>query len=251
MVSDRTATKDFSFKQFTVHGGFSGMPVSTDGVLLGSWIQAAHNATILDIGTGTGLLSLMCAQRFYQADIHAIEIDKDAYEAASHNFSQSPWHKRLQLTHADILSWTELFKLSNNLFDTIICNPPYFNQGQPSKLKQRATARHTDSLPHRDLLQSCQKVLKLQGKANFILPRVEGEAFITVASTLGWRVSRLCQVSPTEFKAVNRLLIELCRQDETINSKQLETEHSKLMINQSGKYSDNFVALTKAFYLKM
>lgn len=232
-------TKDFKFKKFAIYGGLSGMPVSTDGVLLGAWIDVDQNKSILDIGTGTGLLSLMCAQRCSQAKITAVEINTAAYDAAKTNFEHSSWKERLNLIRADILSWE-----ANNTFDTIVCNPPYFNSGEQSKRVNRATARHTDSLPHSDLLAASKQRLKKNGRANYILPYIEGMKFIEIAKKLGWSVSRLCQVAPTEAKPINRLLIELSLENS-------ETEQTHLTINVAGQYSSEFIALTKDFYLKM
>ncbi|MFC1237032.1 tRNA1(Val) (adenine(37)-N6)-methyltransferase [Vibrio sp. F74] len=239
MTELKKRTKDFKFKRFSVYGGFSGMPVSTDGVLLGAWIDSDQSNSILDIGTGTGLLTLMCAQRFPHAQMSAIEIDLEAYDAAKINFRHSGWGDQINLIHGDILQWEAV-----NPFDTIICNPPYFTDGEQSHSPHRATARHTDSLSHSQLLVVCKKLLAPEGKANFILPRVEGIAFISAAKSLGWSVSRLCQVAPTDAKQVSRLLIEL-------SLKEHKTEASKLVIHQAGQYSTDFIALTKDFYLKM
>ena len=215
------------------------MPVSTDGVLLGAWIDIDQARSILDIGTGTGLLSLMCVQRFPESTVTAIEIDHMAAEAALQNFSQSAWSDRLELIQKNILEWE-----SPSAFDTIICNPPYFNFGEQSPSAQRATARHTDSLNHRDLLAKSWNVLKPRGKANFILPEFEGEQFIQLALSMGWYLSRLCRVKPNENKPINRLVFE-------ISKNQCHCQESELTIRHSGSYSSEFIALTKEFYLKM
>lgn len=239
MTRKKEITKDFKFKKFNIYGGLSGMPVSTDGVLLGAWINAEQNDTILDIGAGTGLLSLMCAQRFLCAQISAIEINQDAFSTALINFQRSNWTNRLHLIHANILDWE-----TTNTFDTIVCNPPYFTSGEQSHSINRALARHTDALPHTQLLKVSAQLLKPHGKASFILPQFEGAEFISLAKDSGWSVSRLCQVSPTQSKPVNRLLIELSLQEH-------KTKHTKLIINESGQYTEEFVTLTKDFYLKM
>jgi tRNA1Val (adenine37-N6)-methyltransferase len=232
-------TKDFSFKQFTVVGGYSGMPVSTDGVLLGAWINAVTSKTILDIGTGTGLLSLMCAQRFPQATITAVELDSLAFDAAMKNLKNAPWSERLELVHANIVTWHSAIR-----FDTIICNPPYFNSGPQSLAASRAAARHTGSLSHDSLLATSRSLLTPSGKASYVLPVKEGERFIELALQSGWFLSRRCEVSTTETKPVNRLLIELSMTDSPL-------ERSKLVINGPSGYSADFIQLTKNFYLKM
>lgn len=232
-------TKDFDFKQFSIYGGLSGMPVSTDGVLLGAWTNLENAASLLDIGTGTGLLSLMCAQRHLSLTIEAIDIDDNAIEAASINFARSPWAQRLTLHQGDVLTYQ-----FPKQFDRIICNPPYFNTGEQASNISRATARHTDTLTHQALLARCQQLLTSQGKANFVLPKVEGDLFIQLAAEQGWHLSRRCQIKPTERKEVTRLLIELTKTPMT-------TIEEFLTIHSDGAYSGAFIDLTKDFYLKM
>lgn len=239
MKSSTLKTKGFKFKQFTIEGGQSGMPVSTDGVLLGAWAFATSPQHILDIGTGTGLLALMCAQRFPQASITAVDIDEHAFQAASHNVAHSPWANRIQVAQQNILQ-TQL----NTPVDAIICNPPYFNDGQQSQHAQRATARHTDRLNHGDLLQAMARLLTPLGTASLILPAVEGEQFIAQAEQQGWFLARRCNVQPSARKPVHRLLFELQREP---CSSQLST----LIIQEGATYSADFIALTRAFYLKM
>lgn len=232
-------TKDFDFKQFSIYGGLSGMPVSTDGVLLGAWTNLESSTSLLDIGTGTGLLSLMCAQRNLSLTIKAIDIDDNAIEAANINFTRSPWAQRLTLHQGDVLTHQFLEQ-----FDRIICNPPYFNTGEQASSVSRATARHTDTLTHQALLTRCQQLLTNQGKASFVLPKVEGDLFIQLAVEQGWHVSRLCQIKPTERKDITRLLIELTKTP-------MATTEETLTIHSDGGYSDAFIELTKDFYLKM
>lgn len=239
MKSEKFKTKSFKFKQFFIDGGESGMPVSTDGIMLGAWIESPEDAVMLDIGTGTGLLALMCAQRFGQARITAVDIEVSAINAARHNFSHSSWQERLSALHTDVLTFTP-----DQLFQRIICNPPYFNSGEQSKQSQRATARHTDSLRHDALLQRCYQLLEEDGKASFVLPITEGGQFIELALQQGWYLSRLCRVQPSEKKSVHRVLFELAKQP-------CETQESHLIIHSSDGYSDDFVQLTHEFYLKM
>jgi len=215
------------------------MPVSTDGVLLGAWIDLDQAETILDIGTGTGLLALMCAQRSATAQITAIELEKSACEAAEINFHNSAWTDRVTLVQSNVLNWQ-----NEQVFDSIICNPPYFNSGEHSESAQRAIARHTKTLDHSALLQQCHQRLCPSGKASFILPVSEGEQFIDLAKSQNWFVSRLYKVKPTPNKPVNRLLIELTREPANCNE-------SCLTISDQQGYSKEFTQLTKEFYLKM
>lgn len=214
------------------------MPVSTDGVLLGAWTDVTKTHRLLDIGTGTGLLALMCAQRSPDCQIEAIDIDPHAIEAASFNFAQSPWSKRITLHQGDVLSYS-----FSACFDTIICNPPYFNNGEQAQLSQRATARHSDQLAHSALLSRCYELLTEQGTANFVLPITEGNQFIHLALKNNWYLSRVCHVQPTESKTVNRLLISLVKTP-------CQSEQQPLIIRKNNQYSNEFVALTRDFYLK-
>ncbi|EGA67339.1 tRNA1(Val) (adenine(37)-N6)-methyltransferase [Vibrio brasiliensis] len=232
-------TKSFEFKQFKIEGGYSGMPVSTDGVMLGAWIDLAGYKSLLDIGTGTGLLALMCAQRSHLLNIEAIDIEQNAIEAAQANFDASAWSDRLTLHHADVLKHP--FKHS---FEAIICNPPYFNSGEQAANSSRAVARHTSTLEHSRLLKRCWSLLSDNGCASFVLPIVEGEQFIDIAKTQGWQLKRHCSIQPTPNKPVSRILFELSKQPVT-------THFEQLTIHQDNGYSAEFIDLTKDFYLKM
>ncbi|USD65738.1 methyltransferase [Vibrio sp. SCSIO 43136] len=233
------ATKGFQFKQFAIGAGCSGMPVSTDGVMLGAWAKATNANTLLDIGTGTGLLALMIAQRNTHAQITALDIEPNAISDASDNFKRSPWSERLNAVHSDVLAWQ-----SDTLFDHIICNPPYFTSGETATNQSRAMARHTFTLDHQALLSRCSALLKPQGRASFVLPKVEGDQFIKLANRQHLFVTRYCQVRTTERKECTRLLFELAKQEHIC-------QKSELVIHQDGRYSDSFIELTRDFYLKM
>ncbi len=239
MQKQEKTTKDFHFKQFSICGGLSGMPVSTDGVLLGAWCNMSGAHRILDIGTGTGLLALMCAQRYPKTLITAVELEPQAAQAAEYNFSQSPWKEKINLIHNDIKNFN-----SKCSFDAIICNPPYFNSGAQSEHPSRAIARHTNSLSHDDLINKCKELITLKGRANFILPLTEGLAFIHTAENYGWFISRLCKVRSTANKPVHRLLIELSLQKGNC-------DESELVVHDIQGYSESFTTLTRDFYLKM
>ena len=131
----------FRFKQFTVYHDRCAMKVGTDGVLLGAWTNLSQSRRILDIGTGTGLIALMMAQRVPEVPITAIDIDAEAVNQANENFSASPWNNRLEAVLQDVCTYTE-----KNSFDTIVSNPPYFINSLKCPDNQRTTARHTDTL---------------------------------------------------------------------------------------------------------
>ncbi|WP_120511660.1 tRNA1(Val) (adenine(37)-N6)-methyltransferase [Photobacterium salinisoli] len=245
--------KGFTFKQFHVDDHGCGMPVSTDGVLLGAWARVSScrdsqtgNScqTILDIGCGSGLLSLMAAQRTQSgtADILALDIDPAAVAAAGKNFSASPWSAQLQAERQDIRKWAS--SQPKGRFQTILCNPPYFNSGEQANCPRRATARHTDSLPHRELLSCLQYLLAPVGQASLILPLYEGEALLTMLDDYDLHCRRLCRVKSTASKPFHRLLIALSPQAG-------ECDEAQLTIHQQGRYSAEFIALTQDFYLKL
>ena len=168
--------KGFTFKQFHVNDYGCGMPVSTDGVLLGTWADLPEQGQILDIGTGSGLLALVAAQRSAARAIPviAVEIDPAAAKAASQNFALSPWADRLQCIEQDVESWAD--QQPAGRFEAIVCNPPYFNTGQQAGCQARATARHTDSLSHHALLTVIRHLLSETGTASLILPEIRGPA---------------------------------------------------------------------------
>ncbi|MDR9830780.1 methyltransferase [Vibrio sp. FNV 38] len=235
-------TKNFKFKQFVIEGGYAGMAVSTDGVLLGAWSRSSGRGQLLDIGTGTGLLALMCAQRFPQLEIIALDIDELAYQAAQRNVINSPWSERISVIHHPLSTFSHL--ASSRLFDSIVCNPPYFNSGESAQDAHRATARHTHQLSHYDLVQDIQRLLSQSGKASLILPLAEGEHFITFVQQHQLFITRRCDVRPTSNKPVSRLLIELSKTEQAC-------ECSELTIMHNAQYTAAFIALTHEFYLKM
>ncbi|MFA0085159.1 tRNA1(Val) (adenine(37)-N6)-methyltransferase [Vibrio sp. 10N.261.51.F12] len=240
MTYSSQKTKSFAFKQFKIHSGNAGMPVSTDGVLLGAWAEFNDSSQLLDIGVGTGLLSLMLAQRYTTASIHGIDIEISAIIDARHNIAQSPWHDRIQVTHGDIVRLPLEHRYSG-----IICNPPYFNSGEHALNQQRATARHTASLAHSELLLRCDQLLDDNRHASFVLPLIEGEQFIDMACKQGWNLARCCLVRATEKKAVNRVLFTICKQQTVLKQETL------VIHSANGGYSEAFIHLTRDFYLKM
>lgn len=242
--------KDFTFKQFHINAFDCGMPVSTDGILLGAWADIQESRHILDIGSGSGLLSIMCAQRNAIAEITGVEIESNAFQATSKNYNKSPWKQRLHSIHIDIKDFVEQSITEGTRFESIICNPPYFNDGEQAHDKQRAIARHTSTLSHSDLLKYCELLLEDNGKAHLVLPKKEGEAFIKLLSEPRYnnqlKLMRLTDVKTTFNKPVSRILIELIKQ-----KAQPEIKREQIIIHNEDTYSAEFIRLTKDFYLKM
>jgi tRNA1Val (adenine37-N6)-methyltransferase len=222
------------------------MKVGTDGVLLGAWTDVVSAQSILDIGTGTGLIALMCAQRSNsEAHIDAVEIDADAATQACENVAASPFANKITIHNADI----KLFE-SGIQYDCIVCNPPYFSESLRCPDKPRNTARHTDTLPFATLLSAVEKLLSNDGTFNIILPVTEGEEFIDIAcsSQFGFALHSRVNVYPTPQAEPKRLLLALRKTD----SAHYETQTDTLVIEHSRHvYTEEYIALTKDFYLKM
>ncbi|WP_087026367.1 tRNA1(Val) (adenine(37)-N6)-methyltransferase [Thaumasiovibrio subtropicus] len=232
----------FQFKQFAVDHTKCGMPVSTDGILLGAWAPLPEKGHIIDIGTGSGLLALMSAQRCPEAKISAIELDAEAAEQATKNALNSPWSRRITVYHQDIRYWMN--SNHNQTSGSIICNPPYFNSGETSIKAGRAVARHTEHFSHQDLLTCIAAMLRPRDEAHLILPKVEGEQLLTSLPEHALFCVRRCDVKTTIRKPVSRLLLSL-------SPTEMSCDVSQLIIHEGDGYSDAFTALTWPFYLNM
>ncbi|PWJ43391.1 tRNA1(Val) (adenine(37)-N6)-methyltransferase [Sediminitomix flava] len=226
-------------KKFEIHQDKCALKVGTDGIILGAWTNVNHQKEILDIGTGTGLISLMLAQRNKEALLTAIEIDKDASQQAQSNFSISPWKNRLTLEHSSLQEYNCTKK-----FDLIVSNPPFFNNALKSESEQKNTARHTDSLSQEDLLNYSLKHLKTEGTLSLILPCQEAEQITELASKKGLFLQRRCIVQNTsEAKPIRWMMEFSCTQPDSITEE-------KLIIREKDKrtYTEEFKMLTKDFY---
>lgn len=237
------STKPFKFKEFTISQDQCAMKIGTDAVLLGAW-SATEKTTdsILDIGAGTGILSLMLAQRSYAQLIDALEIDDDAYEQCVDNFEQSPWGDRLFCYHASLEQFVEDIE---DQYDLIICNPPFYSEDYKTDNTQRDLARFQDTMPFQFLLESVSKLLSGTGLFSVIIPFKEESSFIKTASKLKLYPNRILQIRGNPNSEIKRSLIEFSfRESETIiKSLIIETDRHK--------YTQDYINLTKDFYLKM
>jgi tRNA1Val (adenine37-N6)-methyltransferase len=231
----------FHFKKFSVRHDRSGMRVGTDGVLLGAWADVTGVKRILDIGSGTGVIALMLAQRSEgHTKIEAVEIDEHAHADAVENFNASPWKEKLIAHHTTIQNFNSLFQ-----FDLIVSNPPYFQNSFKPPDQKRQTARHTETLSFTDLLNVSSKFLSPTGRLSVILPFTEGQQFITLAEQQGYTCSRKWNFRSRERKPIERLLLEFTQTKK-------ETDEGEIILHAEGEeLSTDYKNITKDFYLKL
>ncbi|NNE31581.1 MAG: methyltransferase [Winogradskyella sp.] len=235
--------KPFKFKQFTVNQDRCAMKIGTDGVLLGAWTSLLNNPfSVLDIGAGTGILSLMLTQRSDAQTIEAIEIDADAYEQCSENFENSPWSDRLFCYHASLLEFVEEI---DDKYDLIISNPPFYSDNYKTKNKSRDLARFNDAMPFEHLIYAAANLLSDNGIFSVVIPHKEEGKLIELASKVGLLPNRILHVKGQPNSEIKRSLLEFSF-DET------KTIISELTIEISRHhYTEDYIKLTKNFYLNM
>lgn len=234
------ANSSFRFKQFEINQDNCAMKVGTDGVLIGAWANINSSNKILDIGTGTGLISLMIAQRC-DSLIDAIEIDTDAYNCAKKNIENSIWNNRINLHNKSLQAFAAE---TESKYDLIVSNPPFFENSLKSADNKKTLARHTDSLPFSDFVTLSKKLLTENGRLTVILPTIQGEELINKCLLIGLFLIRKTSVKPTPDKEAKRLLLEF-------GFKKADSESSILIIESDGRhqYSDEYKVLTKDYYL--
>jgi len=233
----------FQFKEFTIHQDRCAMKIGTDGVLLGAWVSVRKNIfSILDIGSGTGVIALQLAQRTQAELIDAIEIDENAFEQCVDNFENSPWADRLFCYHASAQDFaTEI----DEAYDLIISNPPFYSEDYKTENDARDTARFTDALPFEHLIGCVYNLLSEDGIFALILPRKEEDSFIEMASEAGLFPKRICRVRGNVTSEEKRSLIEFSFQTNEVQIELLIIE------NQRHIYTEAYKNLVQDFYLKM
>ena len=233
------ANNYFSFKQFTIYQDKSAFKVGTDGVLLGASSDLSGITNILDIGAGTGLISLMLAQRC-NASITAIEPDYDSYIQCVENVSHADWNKRIKVVHSSLQD----FNPNNEKFDLIVTNPPYFCDSLKSPDPRKSSARHNDSLSSDEILEGVERLLNDDGRLQLIMPYVEGNIFIADASKHGLYCNYILKIKPLPESEIRRLILTLSKTRKTPVEKFLTIEHGR------HQFTDDYINLTKDFYLK-
>jgi len=234
----------FQFKQFTINQDKTAMKVGTDGVLLGAWAPTEnHPFSILDIGTGTGVIALMLAQRTAAQQIDALEIDESAYEQAVDNFENSPWSDRLFCFHAGL---DEFIDEPEDEYDLIVSNPPFYAEDYKTENQQRDLARFQDAMPFEDLIEAADLLLSESGILAIIIPYKEEQKFISLAKDFELFPTKITRVKGMPTTEIKRSLLALSR-NETI-----DFSVDELIIETARhEYTPEYIALTKDFYLKM
>ena len=239
-------SKPFQFKEFTIHQDKTAMKVGTDGALLGAWCAVDDFPdSILDVGSGTGLIALMMAQRTDAMTIDAVEIDEQAYEQTVENFEQSDWGDRLFCYHSSFQEFAEEMAEEEEQYDLIISNPPFYTDEFETEDAARNKARFTSSLSFKELIEGANRLLSVEGKFVTIIPFKEEQIFISLASETQWFLSRVCRVKGIETSEVKRSLLEFSLQETDLMQEELTIEISR------HHYTEKYKELTRDFYLKM
>lgn len=237
---------DFKFKQFTVAQDQCAMKVGTDGVLLGAWAKLNNQPnTALDIGTGTGVIALMLAQRSHTLQIDALELDEDAYEQAVANFEDSNWGDRLFCYHAHLYEFAIEI---DEQYDLICCNPPFFKEDQKSSSTSRNKARFEDAMPFELLTAAVHDLLSSEGIFCVILPRQREKEFICLAAKVDLTPTHITRVKGNKSVDAKRSLMafkKTLKPDHTVIFDELVIEKSR------HDYTLAYKQLVKDFYLKM
>ena len=231
----------FAFKKFSIKQDKCAMKVGTDAVLLGAWIYPNGSKTILDIETGTGVISLMLAQKS-EAKITAIDFDKESTLQAQLNVAESIYKEKVEVKNISI---QDLAKESDQKFDLIVTNPPYFIDSFKGVEITRTIARHADSLPFEELIDSVKKLLDVKGKFCLILPKNEGGIFRKMAELKGLHLSKLLRIrTRLEKETEKRHLMQF-------EFKETEFSEATLVLeeNESRNYTEAYKEFTKDYYL--
>jgi tRNA1Val (adenine37-N6)-methyltransferase len=234
----------FNFKQFSVQQNKCAMKIGTDSVLLGAWCPIDNNPfSVLDIGAGTGVLSLMLAQRSHAEQIDALEIDEDTYEQCVENFEASPWSDRLFCFHAGL---DEFIEEPEDEYDIIISNPPFYSEDYKTDNSQRDLARFQDAMPFEELVEAADLLLSENGIFAVIIPYKEEERFIDLCAEVELFPVKVTRVKGSHTTPIVRSLLAFKRYELSV----LTADELIIEINRH-EYTDDYINLTKDFYLKM
>ena len=232
----------FRFKQFTIQQEHVAMKVGTDGVLLGAWASVpGPGSRVLDVGTGTGLIALMMAQRTRDVWVDAIEIDPSSARQANENIQNSPWKDRMNCIHSSFQDYASQCKYQ---YDLIICNPPFFSASTKAPYKEKNLARHDDSLSLKDIFKGSVSMMKEMTIISLIVPVDKAEQALDLIFEHQMHCKRRTRVIPAPGKSTNRVLLEFSSIPGKCHEDDLTIETGK-----RHKYSDKYKRLTDGFYL--
>jgi tRNA1Val (adenine37-N6)-methyltransferase len=231
--------KPFNFKKFSIHQNNAAMKIGTDGILIGAWVNISKKFKALDIGSGTGIISIMLCQRNLNLDLDSIELSPSAIMDAKINIENCDWSDRIKLFHQDLKD----FHPDSN-YDLIVSNPPYFKGSLQPSNSERSKARHQNDLKLEDILKFSKQNLTKDGSLNIILPFEQKKEAKEFAKKYSLNSIRECAVFPKPDKAPHRILIEFSRSE----NKQMIKE--SLVIEKAGRhnYSEDYKKLTREFY---
>lgn len=238
--------KPFQFKEFKVQQDKTAMKIGTDGVLLGAWCSIDNFPdAILDVGSGTGIIALMLAQRSDSMTIDAVEIDENGYEQTVENFEQSDWGDRLYCYNSSFQEFAKAIAEEQETYDLIVANPPFYTDDFETKNVARNKARFTSSLPFEDLIKNAVKILSEDGVFSLIVPFKEEEEITRLSNAHSLFLNRKCTVQGNPKSEIKRVLLEF-----SFHQAEVISEHLIIEIKRH-KYTKEYINLTKNFYLKM
>jgi tRNA1Val (adenine37-N6)-methyltransferase len=234
------ANNYFNFKQFTINQDLCGQKVGTDGVILGAWADIINCEKVLDIGSGTGLIALMLAQKSV-SEIIAIEIDKNAYQQSKENIENSKFSVQIKVLNTSIQEYSST---TNIKFDLIVSNPPFFQHHLKSENEQRKIARHSETLNFEELINSSINILDKNGRFCVIIPKDDEINFTNICFEKNLFLNKILNVKPTPSKLPKRVLLEFSFENSV-------TVLDEIIIEENGRhqYSEKYKELTKDFYI--
>lgn len=227
----------FDFKQFRIYHDRCGQKVATDGVLLGAWGRVDGARSILDVGSGSGLIALMAAQRAPEASVIGVDVEPEAIVQSRENVKKSPFDGRVQIVQADVRSY------EHAPFDAILCNPPFYTEDTTPPDGARYLARNAQALPFEELIEAVVRLLSPEGHFSVMLPTSEYMNFTALCMSNGLRLERVCHIQTVRRKPPMRSLITY-----SFNPAE-EVKQETLILQEGNAKTEAYLQLAKDFYL--